>query len=215
MSEQPNHFISRVGLSETTRLEAFSDGVIAIAITLLILEIRVPHIDGSTEHLAEALWSMWPTFVAFLMGFSTIGIMWLNHHRLFTMIRKTDDWLLIHNMLLLLGITFINFPTALLGEYLGTPDASTAVAAYTATTIAIAIFYNLVWRHAVRAKLLDPAIPTQVIARINRAFLISPFLYGAAFVFSFLNVFVSLAIVLGQAIYYGLPQRRPVQTPDA
>ena len=206
MSEQQDSLIRRVGLSETSRLEAFSDGVIAIAITLLILEIRVPHIEGGETHLWDALVGMWPTFVAYLVGFSTIGIMWINHHRLFTMIRRTDDWLLIYNLLLLLGMTFVNFPTVLLGEYLGTPDAGVAMAVYAGTAVAIALCFNLVWRYSVRAKLLDPEIPPQVIAGINRAYLFTPLLYGAAFVFAFINVFVSLVIVLGLAIYFAIPR---------
>ncbi len=215
MAEDKDSFIRRVGLSETSRLEAFSDGVIAIAITLLILEIRVPHVEGSETHLWDALRGMWPIFVAYLVGFSTIGIMWINHHRLFTMIRKTDDWLLIYNLLLLLAMTFVNFPTVLLGEYLGTSDANVAMAVYAATAVVIALLFNLVWRYAVRAKLLDPATSPELIAGINRAYLFTPLLYSAAFVFAFINVFVSLVIVLGLAIYFAIPRHLASQTPEA
>src|SRR5258707_10148411 len=88
--------------NETAGIEAFSDGVFAIAITLLILEIQVP---PQTPHgsLRTALVNLWPSYLAFLASFMTIGVMWLNHHRLFTLINKKDDGLIAFNLLLLLG----------------------------------------------------------------------------------------------------------------
>ena len=206
MSMNRNNVVKRVGLSETTRLEAFSDGVIAIAITLLILEIRPPHVEGEGA-LWNAVLHQWTSYLSFFAGFTTIGIMWINHHRLFTMIRKTDEWLLLFNLLLLLAITFINFPTALLGEYLGTPNATTAMAVYAATTVAIAIFYNLLWRHAVRAQLLDPEVDANAVQATSRGYFFGPVLYTVALVLAFINVYVSLAIVIGLAIYFALPRR--------
>src|SRR5438874_2539580 len=104
---------------ETQRIEAFSDGVYAIAITLLILEIKVPRAGAATP-LAEGLLALWPSYVAYFLGFSTIGVMWLNHHRLFQMIHRVDDVLLFLNLLLLLVVSFTPFPTAVLAEHLGT-----------------------------------------------------------------------------------------------
>src|SRR5436190_1251361 len=101
------------GQNETARVEAFSDGVFAIAITLLILEIRVPP-SAARDGLGPALAHLWPSFLAFLASFMTIGVMWLNHHRLFNLIHRSDDGLVAFNLLLLLGITWIPFPTALL-----------------------------------------------------------------------------------------------------
>src|SRR5262249_42578260 len=101
---------SREELRESERLEAFSDGVFAIAITLLVLELKVPPRDAD---LAAALLSGWPSYVAFLTSFATIGIMWLNHHRLFTTIRRVDHGTLVLNGLLLLGVTALPFPTAI------------------------------------------------------------------------------------------------------
>ncbi len=103
--------------NETGRVEAFSDGVFAIAITLLILEIRVPP-SATDAALGQELLHIWPSFLAFLASFMAIGVMWLNHHRLFTLIQKCDDGLIALNLLLLLGITWIPFPTALLAEHL-------------------------------------------------------------------------------------------------
>src|SRR3954468_6873094 len=122
---------SAENLSETNRIEAFNDGVFAIAITLLILEIRVPE-QGDTR-LAPALLNLWPSYLAFATSFFEIGVMWINHHRLFTMIRRTDQRLLIFNLLLLLGITFVPFPTALIARHLGADDAWAAALLYNAT----------------------------------------------------------------------------------
>src|ERR1700759_4424760 len=109
--------------SETARVEAFSDGVFAIAITLLILEIKVP--SPSQGHLAAVLLQQWPSYLAFLLSFVYIGIMWINHHRMFTSIRRSTDVLLILNLLLLLGVTVVPFPTAVLATYMGGPDQRT------------------------------------------------------------------------------------------
>src|SRR3954466_11846030 len=102
---------------ETGRVEAFSDGVFAIAITLLVLDLKVPPDAGSNAELWAALVGQWPIYFAFLSSFLVILIMWINHHRLFTHIRRTDNVLMMLNGLLLLGITVVPFPTRLLAEY--------------------------------------------------------------------------------------------------
>src|SRR6266536_5037577 len=97
-----------------TRVEAFSDGVFAIAITLLILEIRVPHVDHG---LWAGLVALWPSYVAFLMSFAVILIMWVNHHELLRMVGGVTYPFLFTNGLLLLTVTFVPFPTAVLAAY--------------------------------------------------------------------------------------------------
>lgn len=141
--------------SETGRIEAFSDGVYAIAITLLILDLKVPMTpDG---HLGGALLRQWPAYFAFLVSFAFTGIMWVNHHRLFTHICRSDNRLLFLNLLLLLGVTFVPFPTALLAAHLRGADALTAAAVFNGTYVMIAIFFNVLWHHAVDFDLLDSA----------------------------------------------------------
>src|SRR5712691_3411828 len=109
----------RMDEKETGRLEAFSDGVFAVAITLLVLNIKVPGIDLPPSKLPDdtSLWSMllneWAMLAAYGTSFATIGVMWLNHHRLFAYIKRTDTGLLLLNLLLLLIIVFIPVPTAL------------------------------------------------------------------------------------------------------
>src|SRR5579872_4040697 len=92
------------GDKETGRVEAFSDGVFAIAITLLVLDLKIPSASPSAR-LADQLAKQWPAYLAFLISFSFIGIMWINHHSLFTYIRRIDHALLILNGSLLMGVT--------------------------------------------------------------------------------------------------------------
>src|SRR3989441_11196149 len=122
-----------------TRVEAFSDGVFAIAITLLILEIRVPHVEHG---LWAGLLALWPSYVAFLMSFVVILIMWVNHHELLRMVRGVNYPFLFANGLLLLTVTFVPFPTAVLAANLATPDAEAAGALYPATLAAQAMWWH-------------------------------------------------------------------------
>src|SRR5215813_4514606 len=133
--------------TETTRIEAFSDGMFAIAITLLILEVKVPAAEQG--HLAEALLRQWPSYLAFCLSFFYIGIMWMNHHRMFTHIKRSNDTLLVLNLLLLLGVTAVPFPTAVLASRLGTSDQRAAAVFYNAVFLVIAFFFNILWRYAV------------------------------------------------------------------
>src|SRR3989442_3427655 len=137
-----------VSMNESaTRVEAFSDGVFAIAITLLILEIRVPHGDGG---LAAGLIALWPSYIAFLLSFVVILIMWVNHHELLRMVRTVNYPFLFANGVLLLTVTFVPFPTAVLAANLATPDAKASVAFYCATFVAQALGWNLLFATMVR-----------------------------------------------------------------
>ena len=101
--------------SDTTRLEALSDGVFAIAMTLLVIEIGVPHVDAG-QGLGDALLDMWPSYFGYAVGFMTIGVMWANHHQMFKDIERADHMVTVLNLVLLLGIAFVPFPTAVLAE---------------------------------------------------------------------------------------------------
>ena len=109
---------------ETGRVEAFSDGVFAIAITLLVLELKVPHVgDGGNGRLAAALLAQWPSYLAFVTSFATILIMWVSHHHMFTFVRRADARFLYANGLLLFVVTVVPFPTALVAEYFEKPGS--------------------------------------------------------------------------------------------
>src|SRR5437899_10845302 len=167
------------------RVEAFSDGVFAIAVTLLILDVRVPRGLPETTRLIDALLANWPSYFAFLTSFATIGIMWVNHHRLFRIIARADHGLLIWNGLLLLGITFVPFPTALIAEYLHRPDQRTAAMVLGGTYVFLALTFNGLWWHAARGRrLLGDAVDEAGVRAISRSYAIGPAAYLRTFLLS-------------------------------
>ncbi len=127
---------------DTERLETFSDGVFAIAITLLVLEIAVPHLEpgGGESDLLRELRHLWPAYFGYLASFLTIGVMWANHHNIFHYLAHTDHRLVIFNTLPLFWIEFNPFPTALLAEYIAEPGERTATLVYGATFTITALF---------------------------------------------------------------------------
>jgi uncharacterized membrane protein len=160
-----------------SRLEAFSDGVFAIAITLLILEIKVPR----AEHgLWAGLASLWPSYVAFLMSFAVILIMWVNHHELLRMVERVDYPILFANGLLLLTITFVPFPTAVLAEHLRTPEAKAAVAFYCVTFLVNGLVWNLLLSTIVRSGLLRREVNAGTIAGVRKAYHVGLAVYFTA-----------------------------------
>jgi uncharacterized membrane protein len=158
-----------------TRTEAFSDGVFAIAITLLILEIRVPH--AGDHGLWAGLLALWPSYVAFLMSFVVILIMWINHHELLRMVRGVTYPFLFANGLVLLTVTFVPFPTAVLAEHLPTAQAKTAVAFYCATFVANSLAWNVLFSTIVRGRLLRADIDADTVAGVRKAYVAGPLVY--------------------------------------
>ncbi|MEV1244377.1 TMEM175 family protein [Nonomuraea sp. NPDC049750] len=128
----------------TGRLEAFSDGVFAIAITLLVLEIRLP--EGWEEDLGGALIGLWPSYLAYVVTFLLVGLVWMNHHRMFHFIYRTDGILLTLNVLLLMDVAFLPFPTHVLAEALRSEHGTQMAAVFYGIVLVIGgIFYNAVW----------------------------------------------------------------------
>jgi TMEM175 potassium channel family protein len=193
---------------DTARTEAFSDGVFAIAMTLLVLDIKVPHDVAPPGSLLQALAHQWPVYLAFLTSFATILIMWINHHRLFTHISRCDDQLLFFNGLLLLGVVLVPFPTSLVAEYLGQTGQTTAAMVYNGTFIAIAICFNLLWRSASKhGRLLHEDHDRDAVAQITESYRRGPLAYVLALVLAFVSVTASLLLNLALAVYFGLPSR--------
>jgi uncharacterized membrane protein len=188
--------------TETGRIEAFSDGMFAIAITLLILEVKQP--GPSAGSLASALLKQWPSYLAFLLSFFYIGVMWMNHHRMFTHIRRSNDTLLVLNLLLLLGVTVTPFPTAVLANSLGTPDQRTATIFYNAVFAVIAVFFNVLWRYAVRRELLDKQLAASA-AMISRQYAVGPLMYLVCLALAFVDARVSIGVNVALAVYFALP----------
>jgi len=139
------------------RLVFFSDAVYAIAITLLVIDLRLP--AGAAEldsaALARTLWSMWPQLLSYVLSFLVIGSFWANHHRKFRYINRFDRRLVQINLLLLMVIAFIPFPTAVLGE----SGNATATILYAATIVAASLLSALLWWHPVTHGLVRDDLP--------------------------------------------------------
>jgi uncharacterized membrane protein len=193
---------------ETTRIEAFSDGVFAIAITLLILEVKVP--GAGTPDLEGQLARQWPSYVAFLMSFLFIGIMWINHHRLFTHIKRADNTLLVLNLLLLLGVTTVPFPTAVLAQHLGGSGGRTAMILYNATYLVIAIFFNVLWQYCISKEhhLFGRDFDQAAVGKISAQYALGPMVYLVCLVLAWFSVTASLLMNIALAIYFLLPPAR-------
>ncbi len=198
--------------SETSRIEAFSDGVFAIAITLLILDVHVP--PASQANLGRALARQWPTYAAYLISFAFIGIMWVNHHRLFNHIRRSDNGLMFLNLLLLLGVSAVPFPTALLAAHYYTDGRTIAAAIFNGTYVVIAIFFNILWHHVVRGGLLDSATHESAEA-ISRQYAVGPITYLICFGLTWISVPASLILNIALAIFFAVPPRMARQKHSA
>ena len=192
---------------ETGRVEAFSDGVFAFAITVLVLDLKVPIPQESAAGLLQSLLSQWPMFLAFFISFGTILIMWINHHRLFTLIKRSSHWLLVFNGLLLLSVTVVPFTTEMVASYYSANnfDKNMAAMVYCGVFIVISIFFNMLWWYALSKKLLDDLADPTASQRITRQYLVGPVLYLAALLLAIFSVPLSLALNLLLAVYFALP----------
>ena len=193
------------GGNETARIEAFSDGVFAIAITLLALELKVPHLEGdrSSAALFAALLKPWPSYVAFLNSFITILVLWVTHHGVFRLVTRSSPALVFTNGLLLLLVTATPFPTAVLSEYLATPAASAACAVYSGFFVLINVAYNALWWSVTRGKLLNPTVPEGSVRAVTRTFLVGLPCYLTAVIASLWNAYLGLALCVALWIYWG------------
>jgi len=205
---------AREGEKETARLEAFSDGVFAFAITLLVLELRVPHFDEShgevsASWLSSALLETWPRYAAFAASFLTILIMWVHHHSLFRLVRRSDLPLLFANGFLLMLVATVAFPTAVVGEYLMTPAAPTAAILYVGQQVLLATAFLILLRVAFRPSSLSPSAPAAMVSRLRRSYLFGPPLYLAVLVMAPWCPKVAMGISLGLWVFWALVPTSP------
>ena len=194
--------------SDTGRIEAFSDGVFAITITLLIIEIGVPHVVG-TESLSERLVKLWPSYLGYAISFLVIGTVWANHHNRFRLISHSDHILLFLNIVFLMCVAFIPFPTALLADYLsGTEEhRTTAVAVYSGTLAVTAVFFTILWHYAAgNYRLVDRAVDPLLMRAMTRRYVFGMLLYILAFVLAFVSPTASLALIVILALIFVLPE---------
>jgi TMEM175 potassium channel family protein len=192
--------------SDTARLETFSDGVLAIAITLLILEVRSPHVPAGSS-LAHELARQWPSYAAYAVSFLTIGIIWVNHHHMFKVISRSNHTFLMLNVVFLMTIAALPFPTALVADHVHDASSrSVAAFVYGANMVAVSVMFNAVWRYAASGhRLLYPNVDPELVRRVNRSFLFGPLTYSAGMLVALANSWVSLAIYAGLALYWLLP----------
>jgi len=195
--------------SGTGRLEAFSDGVIAIAITLLVLEITVPTGSGT---LLERLAGQWIVYVAYLVSFVVVGAAWLSHHQVVSDLRRGDHGLHLINLALLLVISFIPFPTKVVGEELLSPDIAdqrTAAILYGLTFLVLGIAFNALWAWAVHRRLLDERVTEAAIRQRTTIFRIGPVAYAVTIALAFVNPTLSIVATGLVALSFLIPLPAP------
>jgi uncharacterized membrane protein len=189
--------------NSTARLEAFSDGVFAVAITLLVLGL---HVESKQGRLAQALGHEWPHYATYAVSFMTIGIIWMNHHAQFERIERADRTLMLANLVLLMFVTLIPFPTGLLAGHLSAPsDQHVAAAVYAGTLLAMSVSFFATYLWATHADLFIERISERHVGYLIRRNGVGLLVYIAAVALAFVNATVSLALCGLTAVYYTFP----------
>jgi uncharacterized membrane protein len=184
----------------TGRLETFSDGVFAIAATLLVLEFSV----GNEANLGHELLRLWPSYLAYVTSFLTIGIIWMNHHHTVSFIGRVDRTFLFVNNLLLLTVAFLPFPTGLVGDAIqqGVGEQAAALA-YAGTLVVMAILHQIWWQYARRnRRLISDGTPDSALRAVDRAYWPGVPMYAAVFVVAFFSPLAAVAITFAIAAFY-------------
>jgi uncharacterized membrane protein len=188
----------------TARLEAYSDGVFAIASTLLILDIAVP--AGSNEDLLRAVGDQWPSYLAYIVSFSTIGVVWLAHSAITEYLDRADSVLIRLNLLLLLVVAFLPFPTHLVAEYVGTDRAErVAVTIYGLNLLIAAGLVSVLWRYSVREHLVRPDAKDEEVQLLTKRLTPGLLGYVLAIVLGLFLPIVAVWVYLIIAVYIIVP----------
>ena len=190
----------------TSRLEAFSDGVFAVAITLLVLQFAVP--DVQSGKLFAKLLGQWPQLVTYVASFLTIGVVWVNHHTIFRNLHAVDRTIQFINLVLLLTVVLVPYPTALLGRYLNSGlDGSVAAAFYAVVMTAMAIsFQCLVAWALTHPNLLRPEIQSARVGAVLPRFALGLVIYAVSIGLAFVSTWLVVALYAFNAIYYAFNQ---------
>ena len=184
----------------TGRLETFSDGVFAIAATLLVLEFSVT----STENLAHQLLHLWPSYLAYVTSFLTIGIIWMNHHHTVSLLGRIDRTMLFVNNVLLLTVAFLPFPTELVSKAIQEGHGEQAAAlAYAGTLVVMAALHQVWWRYArINRRLIADGTPDSALRAVDRAYLPGLPMYGTVFLLAFFSPLAAVCLTLAIAAFY-------------
>jgi uncharacterized membrane protein len=213
MTDQENEMMLRVA-----RMEAFSDGVFAIAITLLVLEIAIP--PGFEGHLLRGVLSQWPSYLAYIVSFATIGAIWLGHNTITHYMHSANTTFLRLNLALLLLVSFLPFPTKLLAENLGSrEDEKVAATIYGVTLLGAMALLSLLWRQAVHANLVHPATGDDEIRLLTTRLSPSLALYVVLIVVGLFTPFIAVIGYLVVAFFLIFPvklrRRQKAKPPSA
>lgn len=190
---------------ETARIEGFSDGVFAIAITLLVLELRIPEVNTieTGTQLMNFIVSQWSSYLAFSLSFFGIYVIWVNHHKLFKQIYVRNTGITFINALILFFTSLVSYPTALLARFFTTGASGISVAIYTGLFILINVSYLLLWYIAsLNKQLLRPGITDTAIKQIKLDYIKSLPFYVVAFILSFIFPLIALLICMSMWIYW-------------
>ena len=187
----------------TGRAEAFSDGVFAVAITVLVFGLQLPGPRRGCTTTTCQLLHAWPHYLAYVVSFLTIGIMWMNHHTILAHVERVDRPLLILNLLLLLGIVAIPFPTALVADHLGHPGQTAAAVTYGLVMIAMSIGFTSLWVYVVtHAPALGAVLPPQALRSSIPGFSGGLLAYVAATLIALWSAIAAVIIYGALAVYY-------------
>ncbi|HEV3128842.1 MAG TPA: TMEM175 family protein [Solirubrobacteraceae bacterium] len=191
----------------TNRLESFSDAVIAVAITLLVLNIAVPTAK-SNQSLAHALGQQWPIYAAYVTSFVTIGIIWINHHTAISRLKRADHSVLVINLLLLMSIAVLPFSTSLMAAYLKASSGQhLAAAVYSGMLLLMSLLFSLLNRHILFAEpdLVGPELSRERRRIILRRGVTGLAPYAVATGLAPVTPYATLAICAAVAAFYALP----------
>ena len=191
---------------ETGRVEAFSDGVFAVAVTLLVFNVTVPVIQ-KTDSLGAALGGQWTTYVAYVISFFSVLLVWATHHRIFKYIQKANHTFLLLNGLVLMWVSLLPFPTSLLAKYIqgSLEQQRTAVLVYSGLSVLISLSITSVWWYASHNyRLLDKNTELRFIQITRRQLMLGSSLYALSFVLAFVNPYVSIAIFILLILFFTL-----------
>jgi TMEM175 potassium channel family protein len=190
------------------RLEAFSDGVFAIVITLLAFDLKRPDV-GAHVSLAAALWDLWPAYLAYFVGFLQIGVMWLNHHRLFQQVREVDGVLLVLNLNLLMWVALVPFTTGVVADHVrdGGSNATTAMVLFSGVLVANAISFVALFGWITHDERITGSLPPPAVVRTARIrFGVGLGAYLGSLALAFAVPLAALVVCGFVALYYAFDQ---------
>lgn len=195
------------------RFEAFSDGVFAFAITLLVLGFALPAMEHPSEaQLRHELFRLWPNLIAYGLSFGVIGIMWQNHHALFRLVRRIDRVTVLLNLVLMSGTVLIPFATSTLGSY---PTIHSSTLLYGIVLSYCACSYTVLLLHLARRKAFAGSLSPQVLQATTRAYLIGNATYIGATLVALVSPVVSFALYIAIAIYFLIPRGVDADLPES